>query len=739
MDYNLIDEPWIRVIDARSTVHEVSLKEALLGAHLYTGLKGELPTQDVAVMRLMLAVMYRIFLRVGPDGKEDPVTDQEGAFARWKALWDCGKLPEGPVSGYLDKWHDRFWLFHETRPFYQAPKARRLKEPCRGRKLNGAIAESGNKTRLFAERTGESMDALTYPEAARWLVNLIAFDDTSGKAPRGQGLPSPGAGWLGRLGLVFAEGNSLFETLMLNFPLLKNAEEVWGDGIPTWEPDEAKSEERTKIDAPKTPAELLTLQSRRVLLFNEGGTVNKYNAVGGDYFDSANVEAEQMTVWNTKKEKDGSVEYTPRRHNPSRQLWRMLPELFWGKGDGQMPGVAIWSSALAERGLHPLAGGNVRYSIASVQYHSKDNAVDDIYGDSIEFPGNFLKPENRDWVDMAEEELKKCEKAALCLRFLDESLLKAAGVRPASARDKAQANLQFYDRIEAPFRRWLRSLGPGSSASGAGDIHEKEMEWENEVVKTTIDIGEEAIERTGMPAFTGRMIKDDGYYALSDSWRHFLFSIRAIFPWFKVEAPALPESDKKDEIKRLVRMKVYSILEAPKDDPETALELAWLRRGAGRMPEDVPDLWKTVSEGLPEGFPRGSKGSASPEEWAYFTAVALFALHQEGHDRKDQSMYKGGTSFGTAACILSTDKKSGERDPLARERFNRLADLAVSPCTRDLSRALKNYVLLLKDQSVPVDYGMLAEDIYCSRSLETTRDVLFRWGWDFYDRIQAGS
>ena len=37
-----------------------------------------------------------------------------------------------------------------------------------------------------------------------------------------------GAGWLGKLGYIQAQGNNLFETLMLNLTLLQDGVKLWG-------------------------------------------------------------------------------------------------------------------------------------------------------------------------------------------------------------------------------------------------------------------------------------------------------------------------------------------------------------------------------------------------------------------------------------------------------------------------------------------------------------------------------
>lgn len=50
IEFNLLDEKWILARKSDCTVDELSLTDALLKAHEYVELAGELPTQDVAVL-----------------------------------------------------------------------------------------------------------------------------------------------------------------------------------------------------------------------------------------------------------------------------------------------------------------------------------------------------------------------------------------------------------------------------------------------------------------------------------------------------------------------------------------------------------------------------------------------------------------------------------------------------------------------------------------------------------------
>ena len=60
MEFNLLREPWVRVRTQDCTVQEVSLTDALLHAHAYVDLAGEMPTQDAAMLRLLLAVLHML-------------------------------------------------------------------------------------------------------------------------------------------------------------------------------------------------------------------------------------------------------------------------------------------------------------------------------------------------------------------------------------------------------------------------------------------------------------------------------------------------------------------------------------------------------------------------------------------------------------------------------------------------------------------------------------------------------
>ena len=103
IEFNLLTEPWVRVRRPDNTVQEVSLTDALLHAQDYVDLAGEMPTQDAAVLRLLLAVLFTVFSRVDAKGKPQPLAQSDDALERWSELWQLGHFPAEPVRDYLEQ------------------------------------------------------------------------------------------------------------------------------------------------------------------------------------------------------------------------------------------------------------------------------------------------------------------------------------------------------------------------------------------------------------------------------------------------------------------------------------------------------------------------------------------------------------------------------------------------------------------------------------------------------------
>ncbi|MER6361788.1 type I-E CRISPR-associated protein Cse2/CasB [Kitasatospora sp. NPDC001527] len=160
------------------------------------------------------------------------------------------------------------------------------------------------------------------------------------------------------------------------------------------------------------------------------------------------------------------------------------------------------------------------------------------------------------------------------------------------------------------------------------------------------------------------------------------------------------------------------------DESRSVARVAQIRRGAGRRIGDLPELWGLT--GLERLYPNGRTGpSDALAENAMHTAVTLWSLHQQSH--RDAGMHRpGGPQLGSAVRQLMPIDDIDE--PL-RKRFVRAGS---APTFDILAQRLREIVLLLRRAAVPLDYGLLADQLY-RWQLPTHRGEVNRsWGRGFH-------
>lgn len=511
MEFNLLDEPWIRVMTEDCTVVERSLMQVLLNSHRYQRLAGELPTQDVALLRLLLAILQTVFYRVDPEGEDDPIEDRAAAIRRWQALWNAGRFPVQPIRTYLETWKDRFWLFHPEHPFYQVPAAA-VGTKFKASKLNGELSESAHKMRLFPLRDGEEKETLSYAEAARWLVTLIGFDDSASTKKE----TGTGTGWLGDRVNVYAIGENLFETLMLNLVFLKDGRYVWAENMPAWEQPTMTTAKKREIPLPDNQAELLTLQSRRLILSREENRVTGFSSTGGDFFGKegrVNAFSEQMTLWRAGKTPKNAVpQFVPASVDPWRQMWRDFEVILGRREDTHIPGVVAWLTELRRKNVIPRK--YVHIASVGVTYDSKKGSIADIISDHLDFQMSLLDAAGELWIVLVGGEIHLIDKAARALGALAEGLYLAQGGQLDGAGKKARQSQRdegmrlLYAAVDLPFREWLAHIGAQHGDDENTRAQEQQC-WRSIVFRIADNLGREMVRDAGTAAFTGRWIVNE--------------------------------------------------------------------------------------------------------------------------------------------------------------------------------------------------------------------------------------
>lgn len=511
MEFNLLDEPWIRVMTEDCTVVERSLMQVLLNSHRYQRLAGELPTQDVALLRLLLAILQTVFYRVDPEGEDDPIEDRAAAIRRWQALWNAGRFPVQPIRTYLETWKDRFWLFHPEHPFYQVPAAA-VGTKFKASKLNGELSESAHKMRLFPLRDGEEKETLSYAEAARWLVTLIGFDDSASTKKE----TGTGTGWLGDRVNVYAIGENLFETLMLNLVFLKDGRYVWAENMPAWEQPTMTTAKKREIPLPDNQAELLTLQSRRLILSREENRVTGFSSTGGDFFGKegrVNAFSEQMTLWRAGKTPKNAVpQFVPASVDPWRQMWRDFEVILGRREDTHIPGVVAWLTELRRKNVIPRK--YVHIASVGVTYDSKKGSIADIISDHLDFQMSLLDAAGELWIVLVGGEIHLIDKVARALGALAEGLYLAQGGQLDGAGKKARQSQRdegmrlLYAAVDLPFREWLAHIGAQHGDDENTRAQEQQC-WRSIVFRIADNLGREMVRDAGTAAFTGRWIVNE--------------------------------------------------------------------------------------------------------------------------------------------------------------------------------------------------------------------------------------
>ncbi|MEU5188858.1 type I-E CRISPR-associated protein Cse2/CasB [Streptomyces klenkii] len=158
--------------------------------------------------------------------------------------------------------------------------------------------------------------------------------------------------------------------------------------------------------------------------------------------------------------------------------------------------------------------------------------------------------------------------------------------------------------------------------------------------------------------------------------------------------------------------------------------LARLRRGIGRPAMELPDLWGLLGvEQYYEAGPgarRPTEEEALRAENAAHIAVTLWALHQQSN-RSKRMHIDGGPSMGTAVRRLMSG--SADRDEPLRKRLVR-AGTATNVDV--LTQRLREIVVLLRKAEIPLDYGLLAEQLDQWQRPDGPSDVRRAWGRSFH-------
>jgi len=481
-EFNLVDEPWIKVLMSDGEIRELNIAEVFSNAQDIIRICGESKAQDVCIMRVLLSILYASVIDY------DSLRTKHDAIEQWKALWDRNAFETEEIIQYLGRYRDRFYLFDKERPFFQAPITKGTEYSIY--KLIGDLSESENKPRLFSQISKQRLTHIGYAEAARWLLYLNSFDDTSAKpSVKGESMLTPGAGWLGKLGIIIIQGDSLFDSLLLNMVLTGPSGEPYpSEPRPIWEEDVPRYDERVLVAKPVTPMQLFTVQCRRTLLLRDESGVYGYRLLGGDVFDKFDVGAETMTFWKYDKNR-----LSPQRHDVSSPLWKELPLFMPSVSPVTSPGIVRWSSQLEDADVFPY--GDVIFLAVGTHYAEKDFYADGCIDDSLDFDASLLKSINEAIQSRIAGEC--IPKVRDCIRYIGDfsrDLSVCAGFDPKQdsaliSQRLVREKIDVTYRLDGAFRQWVRSFRP----TDMGQDYDPFSDWYETLSTIVIKKGDEML------------------------------------------------------------------------------------------------------------------------------------------------------------------------------------------------------------------------------------------------------
>lgn len=498
ISFDLVEQPWIPVLPVEGDPAEVSIRELFHRAPSIRIVSGDIPTQGIAIQRMLLAIVRRSI-----DWGSQPVSV-------WERIWHDGMFPLAEIDDYLDRVRDRFDLLDPDVPFYQVHD---FQTPSGTFKSASAlIADIPSGAKYFTTRAGSGAERLEFAEAARWVVHCQAFDPSGiktgdardARTKGGKGYPI-GIAWAGQLGGVIFEGDSLFHTLLLNTVIRKGGVTTIRPGdLPAWERSHLGVEERDDL-VPSGPTDVLTWQSRRICLQNDGEFVTGALIGNGDPIVSYNQhDVEFMTAWRhseVQSKKFGEPRYFPRALDPDRSVWRGLDALLADSSDGSSSsgfgvGVANWIDYLVVENVLERSMPTRPHALA-LNYINQSSVIGASIDDELQIRLAVIgaRTEARSFANRA---VISAEQAVAAVAGLARNLASAAGGDGDGRRSTVRAEAFF--ALDAPFRRWIADLGADT------DFEAYIESWQLEVREIVGAMARELIANAGAPAWKGREV-----------------------------------------------------------------------------------------------------------------------------------------------------------------------------------------------------------------------------------------
>lgn len=196
-------------------------------------------------------------------------------------------------------------------------------------------------------------------------------------------------------------------------------------------------------------------------------------------------------------------------------------------------------------------------------------------------------------------------------------------------------------------------------------------------------------------------------------------------------SPPAAQSDRLGIVGQLAAARITPLQKGYlKDEAAAVATLARLRTAAGKDALSAPHLWGLVDTGPLYASPEDADARPLREhelQWAeraFFTTLSLWAVHQQS--RRTGMHHGSGGELGAAVRRLMPTNEITE--PILK-RFRRAS---TAPNLPRLAQRLRELVVLLRQHDVPLNYALLAEQLYTWQQPGGPEAVRAAWGRSFH-------
>lgn len=340
--FNLLDEPWLAVRMHDGQVRELGLLALFELAGEISALAETSPPSLIAQYRLLLAITHRA------------ISQAQGRWTDAERLrWYQDGLPLSAIRDYLQRWRERFWLFHPQYPFMQVAAladAEETRDKLKPWTQISLASANGNAPVVFDHSCDLAPRSINAADALRTLLGFLQF--TPGglvKTLR----DSDKAGALANTAAVLPMGDSLAQSLCL---ALHPPTQTGHEDLPAWERSALNiTQLRGDPELASGPNDRYTRQSRAVLLLADDEQRVQWIRFAAGLALGDDVQApDPMASYRA-----GSNSLVRLSFSEGRALWRDLPALLPdAEGKASQPAAVLeWAANLQfylGNGVQPL-------------------------------------------------------------------------------------------------------------------------------------------------------------------------------------------------------------------------------------------------------------------------------------------------------------------------------------------------------------------------------------------------